>query len=79
MRTAVSIPDSIFEEADELAARLGLSRSELYARALERYVADRRCSTVTAALDAVYGREKSTGLDGAIVAMQLVGLPREEW
>ena len=42
MRTAVSIPDATFEEADELAARLGLSRSELYARALERYPADRR-------------------------------------
>lgn len=37
MKTAVSIPDPIFEAAEAMSKRLGLSRSELYARALQAY------------------------------------------
>lgn len=55
MKTAVSIPDPIFAAADELAARLGISRSELYARALERELAAEDDQQITARLDAVYG------------------------
>lgn len=32
MKTAISIPDPIFEAAEGFARRLGMSRSELYAR-----------------------------------------------
>jgi len=39
MRTAVSIPDCIFKKAERLARRMGMSRSELYARALHEYLA----------------------------------------
>ena len=38
MKTAVSIPDPIFQAAEDLDKRLGLSRSELFARALKAYV-----------------------------------------
>src|SRR5689334_20092234 len=37
MKTAISIPDRVFTQADRLAKRLGLTRSELYARAVERF------------------------------------------
>ena len=37
MKTAVSIPDAVFDAAERLAERLGLSRSELYARAIDAY------------------------------------------
>ncbi|MEM6753148.1 MAG: ChpI protein, partial [Cyanobacteria bacterium P01_C01_bin.38] len=33
MKTAISIPDPLFEAAEQFAKRLGLSRSELYAMA----------------------------------------------
>ena len=39
MKTAVSIPDQVFEEAERLAAELKTSRSELYTRAVREYVA----------------------------------------
>jgi hypothetical protein len=29
MRTAISIPDALFDAAEELAGRLGMSRSQL--------------------------------------------------
>lgn len=38
MKTAVSIPDDVFERGEKAAKRLKLSRSELYAKALEAYV-----------------------------------------
>lgn len=55
MKTAISIPDALFQAADQLAARLGLSRSELYARAVADWVAQHQADTVTAQLNAVYG------------------------
>ncbi len=57
MKTAVSIPDEIFEQADELARRMGTTRSALYARALVEFVArhdsDRVTELMNAALDDV--------------------------
>lgn len=40
MKTAVSIPDPLFEAGERLARRRGLRRSQLYAEALQRLVAD---------------------------------------
>ena len=38
MKTAISLPDPVFEEAESLARQLGLSRSELYTKALKAYL-----------------------------------------
>ena len=54
MKTAISLPDKLFQEADEFANRAGLSRSELYATAVAEYLARRNDAVVTARLDAVY-------------------------
>ncbi len=51
MKTAVSIPDDLFLQADELASRLGKSRSEVYREALSDYVGRREPGAVTRALD----------------------------
>lgn len=40
MKTAVSIPDDLFDRAEGLARRTGCSRSQLYARALDAYLAN---------------------------------------
>lgn len=54
MKTAISLPDATFRRADVAARRLGLSRSELYVRALEAYLGPPTDEEITAALDAVY-------------------------
>jgi len=54
MKTAISLPDKLFQEADRFAERVGLSRSELYATAIAEYLARRNDAVVTARLDAVY-------------------------
>lgn len=78
MKTAVSIPDPVFDAAEELAAHLGMSRSELYSRALSDYLEDRLERAVTRRLDQVYSNEDST-LDPELARLQSASLPREEW
>jgi len=55
MKTAISLPDKLFHEADQFAQRAGVSRSELYATAITEYLARRNEAVVTARLDLVYG------------------------
>lgn len=59
MKTAISLPDELFRNADSLAQRLGVSRSELYAEAVREYLAKHRQQDVTARLNEVYARESS--------------------
>ncbi len=78
MKTAISLPDALFKSGDTLAKRLGVSRSELYARALADFVAKHRANQVTQRLNAVYAEEDSR-LDPALLNGQLMGLTRESW
>jgi hypothetical protein len=69
VKTAVSIPDPLFEAAERLARRTHVSRSRLYARALELLLATTDDDDVTAALDDVYATEPSS-LDPHTAAAQ---------
>lgn len=53
MKTAVSIPDEIFQKAERLARRMKKSRSELFSRALADYVARHAPDHVTEAMNQV--------------------------
>ena len=53
MKTAISIPDKVFEEAERLAERLQTSRSQLYARALAEFVARHDDDQIAAAMNRV--------------------------
>ena len=62
MKTAVSIPDRLFEAAERQARRLGIPRSQLYAEALSRFMAEEESEDdLTAALDRV-----SDEIEGAL-------------
>ncbi|MDZ7780356.1 MAG: ribbon-helix-helix protein, CopG family [Gemmatimonadota bacterium] len=78
MKIAISVPDEIYEAADEVADRLGLSRSELYARAVAEYVAKHRNEDITARLNEVYGDEAS-GLDPAVRTAQARSVGSPDW
>ena len=55
MKTAVSIPDEVFEGAERLARRTKKSRSQLFSDALKEYVARHASEDVTEAMDRVCG------------------------
>lgn len=74
VKTTIFIPDPVFQAAEELAQQLGVSRSELYARALLVYVESHHDDHVTALLDELYAKEDST-LDAVIWQLQAMSLP----
>lgn len=47
MKTAVSVPDEVFGEAEHLAKHLKISRSELYSKALAEFVSRHSPDAVT--------------------------------
>ncbi len=53
MKTAVSIPDDVFEKAERLARRAKRSRSEVFSAALAEYVARHAPDEVTDAMNRV--------------------------
>jgi predicted transcriptional regulator len=68
MKTAVSVPDDLFAQADRLARRSNRSRSEVYSAALREYLARHAPDEVTAGLDAALagiGQPDSRDFTGA--------------
>lgn len=53
MKTAISIPDDVFEKAEHLARRMKKSRSQLFSNAVEEYVDRHAPDRVTEAMDKV--------------------------
>ncbi len=53
MKTAISLPDELFEQAEHLAGRLKVSRSELYAKALQDFVRRHSPDAITDAYDQI--------------------------
>jgi metal-responsive CopG/Arc/MetJ family transcriptional regulator len=78
MKAAVSIPDPVFKAADELAQRMGVSRSRLYSVALERFVQEHDEEAITAKLNEVYDQE-SSALDPVLQSIQARSLEKDEW
>ena len=79
MKPAISLPDPLFEAAEQLAKRLRMSRSELYATALKRFVASNRAKGVKERLDEVYGEDDSSEIEPFYVALQASSIDQEEW
>ncbi len=77
MKTAISLPDPIFQEAERFARRAGKSRSRLYGEALAEYLERHSSDAITETLDRV-----CAGLDPAdpfAVAASRRVLQNTEW
>ncbi|MFW2438856.1 MAG: ribbon-helix-helix domain-containing protein [Arenicellales bacterium] len=79
MKTAISIPDPVFKTAERLAKRLGLSRSELYVRAISSYVEKHKGQKVTDSLNEVYEGMENQGLVTGFKRAQMKSIDKEEW
>ena len=78
MKTAISIPDEIFQTAERLARRMNKSRSELYSRALSEYVARHSPDEATEAMNAALNEIGNASDDFVATAARKV-LERAEW
>lgn len=71
MKTAISVPDETFRRVDDAAGRLGVSRSEFFARAAERWLTDLEGEDLTTAIDAVLGADAQDHVFTDAAASQL--------
>jgi metal-responsive CopG/Arc/MetJ family transcriptional regulator len=78
MKTAVSIPDEVFEKVERLARREGRSRSEVFSAALAEYVARHAPDEVTDAMDRVVS-DVGDERDGFVKAAGRRVLENAEW
>jgi metal-responsive CopG/Arc/MetJ family transcriptional regulator len=78
MKTAISLPDSVFHEAEALARQLGLSRSELYTNAIRADLDKYKNDQILQRLNQVYA-EESSAPDPIMAGIQFLSLPSEDW
>ncbi|MCI0485615.1 MAG: ribbon-helix-helix domain-containing protein [Blastocatellia bacterium] len=78
MKTAVSIPDDVFEQAERLARRMKKSRSELFSQAVVEYLARHAPDHVTETMNQVCA-EIDTEPDPFVSVASQRALERSEW
>ena len=78
MKTAISIPDHVFEAAEQVCKRHQIPRSRFYAAAIKRLVEDYREDDVTEKLNQIY-RDRASRVAPEFYAAQLRTLDEERW
>ncbi|MFP4510768.1 MAG: CopG family ribbon-helix-helix protein [Spirochaetaceae bacterium] len=78
MKTAVSIPDELFDEVEQLAALRNASRSKVFSQALREYVDRHAPQRVTEAMNTVVDTLNEQP-DQAVKASTAATLKRSEW
>jgi len=78
MKTAISLPDALYAEAERLARRLKKSRSQLYAEAVAAYLGRHDVEVLTEAFDRVCATVDSEA-DPMVKAAATHVLARSEW
>lgn len=83
MKTAISVPDEIFERASRQASALGMSRSELFARAAERYLDELDAESLTGQIDDALkrmgGGPDESATDAVTVGHTVLSDMDDEW
>ncbi len=81
MKTAISIPDKVFAEAELLAKRLKKSRSQLYSEAVSAYIARYDEDAITESWNRVLSDPEAADpeLDAFVAAWARRTLERTEW
>lgn len=78
MKTAVSIPDELFEQADRLARKTMKSRSQVFSDALREYLSRYAPDEVTEAMDRVVVEAGQPNEDLTSFTARRI-LARSEW
>lgn len=78
MKTAISVPNDVFELSEKLAKKLKVSRSQIFAMGVKKLGEEIDKDEVTANLNEFYGKEKAE-IDPVIMKMAALSLPKEEW
>lgn len=78
MKTAISLPDKLFKQGESAARKLKVSRSQLYASALQEFLDRRKADAITEKLNEVYSREPAE-IDPGMYEAQLRAIAKDRW
>lgn len=78
MKTAISLPDTLFKQAEATARKLKVTRSQLYASAIKEFLDRRKADAITEKLNEVYSREPAE-IDPALYRAQLRAIEKDRW
>jgi metal-responsive CopG/Arc/MetJ family transcriptional regulator len=78
VKTAVSVPDDLFRQAEAAARRLRVSRSEFYAKAIAEFLNRRDEGAITERLNDVYSQQPAK-VDPGLHRAQLESLKKDAW
>lgn len=79
MKTAISVPDRVYREAERYAKRTRKSRSQLYAEALAEYLARHAPEEVTESMNSVADQLGGTRSDPFVAEAARRLLETVEW
>ena len=79
MKTAISIPDDVFEQAERFARRVRKSRSQVYSEAVKEYVARHSPDSVTDAMNSVCDDLSEQKIDPFVSLAARRILEKSEW
>ena len=78
MKTAISLPDDVFKEAERFAHRSRKTRSQLYAEAIAEYLARHAPDDITERMNRVCDRIE-TAQDSFVIEAARKLLSKETW
>jgi len=68
MKTAISLPDTLYRDAELTAKKLGIPRSQLFAKALEEFIKHHQREGITEKLNVVYSQVSGEEEDLSTIA-----------
>ena len=78
MKTAISLPDALFEQVDALAAKMHLSRSQFYVMALERFLREHQENRTTELVNQ-YIDKHGQPIDHVFLQSALADMRKVDW
>jgi ribose 5-phosphate isomerase RpiB len=78
MKTAISVPNDVFELSERLAKKLKVSRSQVFAMGVKKLAEDHDEEDLIANINKVC-EKVDTSADSVLFKMAMLSLPKEEW
>ncbi len=78
MKTAISVPDDVFELSKKLAKKLNVSRSKVFAMGVKKLAEEHDEEDLIANINEVC-EKVDTSVDPILFKMAMMSFPEEEW
>lgn len=78
MKTAISIPNDVFELSEKLAKKLNVSRSRIFAMGVKKLAEEHDEEELIANINKVC-EKVDTSVDPVLFKMTMMSLPKDEW